>query len=99
ERACEGIDWVFHAAGLISYNPKKAGLMRLTNVEGTRAMAEAALRQKVKRFVFTSSTAAIGVNEDPRAVLNEDSPFNARKLGLAYFDTKYDAERELLKVA
>jgi dihydroflavonol-4-reductase len=98
ERACEGIDWIFHAAGVISYNPKKADLMRATNVEGTRAMAEAALRQKVKRFVFTSSTAAIGVNEDPRAVLTEDSPFNARKLGLAYFDTKYDAERELLKV-
>lgn len=98
ERACEGIDWVFHAAGLISYNPKKAELMRITNVDGTRSMAEAALRQKVKRFVFTSSTAAIGVNEDPRALLNENSPFNARKLGLAYFDTKYDAERELLKV-
>lgn len=97
EKACEGIDWVFHAAGVISYNPKKAELMRKTNVEGTRAVAQAALRRKVKRVVFTSSTAAIGVNEDPKVVLNEDSPFNARKLGLAYFDTKYDAERELLK--
>lgn len=98
ERACDGMDWVFHAAGLISYNPQKAELMRRTNVDGTRAVAEAALRQRVKRFVFTSSTAAIGVNEDPQAVLDEASPFNARKLGLAYFDTKYDAERELLKV-
>lgn len=98
DKACEGMDWVFHAAGVISYNPKKAELMRRTNVDGTKAMAEAALRQKVKRFVFTSSTAAIGVNEDPRVVLNEETPFNARKLGLAYFDTKYDAERELLKV-
>ncbi len=98
ERACEGIDCVFHAAGLISYNPAKAELMRRTNVEGTRAMAQAALRQGVKRFVFTSSTAAIGVNEDPSVLLDESSPFNARKLGLAYFDTKYDAERELLKV-
>lgn len=99
ERACEGIDWVFHAAGLISYNPNKAELMRETNVVGTANIARAALRQKVKRFVHTSSTAAIGVNEDPHAVLNEDSPFNARKLGLAYFDTKFDAERELLKAA
>ncbi|MGZ3657021.1 MAG: NAD-dependent epimerase/dehydratase family protein, partial [Bdellovibrionota bacterium] len=99
DRACEGMDWVFHAAGLISYNPDKAELMRQTNVEGTARMARAALRQKVKRFVQTSSTAAIGVNEDPHATLNEDSPFNARKLGLAYFDTKFDAERELLKVA
>ena len=98
DRACEGMDWVFHTAGLISYNPQKAELMRQTNVLGTKAVAEAALRQGVKRLIHTSSTAAIGVNEDPAAPMNEASPFNARKLGLAYFDTKFDAERELLKV-
>ncbi len=98
DRACQGMDWVFHAAGLISYNPLKADLMRQTNVVGTRNIANAALRQKVKRLVLTSSTAAIGVNTDPHVILKEESPFNARKLGLAYFDTKFDAERELLKV-
>lgn len=97
ERACEGMDWVIHTAGLISYNPAKADLMYRTNVLGTQAVARAARNQKVKRFVHTSSTAAIGINEDPQARMNEDTPFNARKLGLAYFDTKYDAERELLK--
>lgn len=98
EKACDGVDYVFHTAGLISYNPAKAELMRQTNVVGTRNIALAAHRQKVKRFIHTSSTAAIGINSDPQARLNEESPFNARKLGLAYFDTKFDAERELLKV-
>jgi dihydroflavonol-4-reductase len=98
DRACDGMDWVFHAAGLISYDPKKADLMHQTNVVGTRNVAEAALRQGVKRFVQTSSTAAIGVNEDPDTLMTEATPFNARKLKLAYFDTKYDAEQELLKV-
>lgn len=98
DRACEGMDWVFHTAGVISYNPQKADLMYQTNVLGTKAVAEAALRAKVKRFVHTSSTAAIGVNEDPRTPMTEETPFNARKLKLAYFDTKYDAEQELLKV-
>jgi dihydroflavonol-4-reductase len=98
DRAFEGMDWVFHAAGLISYNPAKAELMRQTNVVGTANAARAALRQKVKRFLHTSSTAAIGVNEDSRVSLNEESSFNARKLGLAYFDTKFDAEREVLKM-
>lgn len=97
ERACEGMDWVFHTAGLISYNPQKAELMYQTNVLGTQAIAQAARKQGVRRFVHTSSTAAIGVNEDPSIVMNESTPFNARKLGLAYFDTKYDAEREVLK--
>src|SRR5580698_2284898 len=51
DRAFEGMDWVFHAAGLISYNPDKAELMRQTNVVGTANAARAALRQKVKRFL------------------------------------------------
>lgn len=97
ERACEGIDWVFHTAGLISYNPAKAQLMHQTNVLGTQAIAQAAHKAGVKKFVHTSSTAAIGVNEDPTTPMNEETPFNARKLGLAYFDTKYDAEQEVRK--
>ena len=96
-QACEGCDVVFHTAGVISYNPKKNDLMVQTNVIGTRNMVEAALKAGVKRFLHTSSTAAIGVNEDPNTLLNEDSPFNARHLGLAYFTTKYDAELEVLK--
>lgn len=97
ERACEGMDWVFHTAGVISYNPQKADLMFRTNVLGTEAIAKAARNQGVKRFIHTSSTAAIGVNEDPQVRMTEDTPFNARRLGLAYFDTKYDAERILLQ--
>jgi dihydroflavonol-4-reductase len=97
-RACEGMDWVFHTAGLISYNPAKADLLYRTNVLGTKAIAEAALQEKVKRLIHTSSTAALGVNTDPTQLMREDHPFNARSLGLAYFDTKYDAEVELLKV-
>lgn len=95
EEACAGMDWVFHAAGVISYNPKKADLMYRTNVLGTRSVCRAALKTGVKRLIFTSSTAAIGVNEDPAARMNEESPFNARRLGLAYFDTKFDAEEEV----
>lgn len=98
KRAAQGMDAVFHMAGVISYNPAKNDLMVKTNVHGTRHMAEAALAAGVRRFVYTSSTAAIGVNTDPKAWMNEATPFNARPLKLAYFDTKYDAELELKKV-
>jgi dihydroflavonol-4-reductase len=95
--ACEGMDWVIHTAGLISYNPAKAELMRITNVEGTENVAEAAREAGVKRMLHVSSTAAIGIAEDPHSKMNEQTPFNARHLGLAYFDTKYDAEQMLLR--
>lgn len=94
--ACHGVDAVFHTAGLISYNPKKNELMYRTNVLGTRNVVAAALGAGVKRFVHTSSSAAIGVNKNPHVLMNENSPFNARPLHLAYFDTKYDAEQEVL---
>ncbi len=96
EVACEGQEILFHTAGVISYNPQKNDLMYRTNVLGTKNIAQAALRAGIKRMIHTSSTAAIGVNTDPSALMDENSPFNARKLKLAYFDTKYDAEQELL---
>jgi dihydroflavonol-4-reductase len=98
DRACAGMDVVFHTAGMISYNPKKNQQMLDTNVIGTRNIANAAVRAKVKRFIYTSSTAAIGVNVDPKNWMTEASPFNARPLHLAYFDTKYDGEQEVLKL-
>ena len=86
-----GCDAVFHVAGIVSYNPKKAELMERTNVMGTRNVGEAALRAGVKRLVYTSSSAAIGVNYDPDLEMNEHTPFNAQPLGMAYFTTKHEA--------
>lgn len=97
EAACAGQEILFHTAGVISYNPKKNDLMYRTNVLGTKNIAQAALRQGVKRMIHTSSTAAIGINTDPSVLMDENTPFNARHLKLAYFDTKYDAEQELLE--
>lgn len=94
----EGVDAVFHCAGVISYDPAKDELMYQTNVVGTRTMAEAALASGVKRFVYTSSTAALGVNYDPKKRVTEEDPFNARALGMSYFTSKYDAEQELHKL-
>ena len=96
--AMEGCDAVFHTAGLVSYEPKKNSEMQKINVEGTRLVGEAVLKTKVSRLIYTSSIAAIGINGDPTVSLNEEQVFNARSLGLAYFDTKYGAEQELHKL-
>src|SRR5690625_3984322 len=54
-------DWVFHTAAVSDYwrHRTQTRLYR-TNVEGTRDMAAAAMRAGVKRFVYTSSIAALG---------------------------------------
>ncbi|MEM7437036.1 MAG: NAD-dependent epimerase/dehydratase family protein [Myxococcota bacterium] len=58
-RACTGVDTIFHTASLIetvTFAPSRfADRVRAVNVEGTKALLEAAVRAGVKRFVHTSS--------------------------------------------
>jgi len=54
ERAMLGADVVFHTAALAGIHGARAKFRR-TNVEGTRAVIEAARRARVTRLVFTSS--------------------------------------------
>lgn len=60
ERAVAGCDLVYHLAGRISARGGSAAAFRSTNVEGTRVMAQAALRAGVERFVHVSTVGVHG---------------------------------------
>ena len=57
--AMNGIENVFHLAGIISIMPGKSPFVWRVNVEGTRNVLEAAQRARVRRLVYTSSIHAI----------------------------------------
>ena len=57
--ALKNADVLFHAGALLNGRSGLENLIRV-NVEGTRTILDAALRQDVKRVVYTSSTAALG---------------------------------------
>src|SRR5262245_23958643 len=59
-RACEGCDWVFHAAAVADYWRADVRKMYEANVTGTRRLLEVAENYGVQRLVFTSSAAAVG---------------------------------------
>ncbi len=88
-------DWVFHTAAVSDYwrHRTQTRLYR-TNVEGTRDMAAAALRAGVKRFVYTSSIAALGVPERGHQLVETDE-FNIRPRRFPYGHSKHLAEAEL----
>ena len=73
-RACTCIDTVFHCAGHAhafgALGEAEAARHRRVNFEGTRALAEAAGRAGVRRFVFLSSVKAMG--EPLEACVDED---------------------------
>src|SRR5271154_6368530 len=67
EKAVSGCDVVFHVAAdyrLWVRDPKE---MYRSNVEGTRALLEAARKQGVRRVVYTSSVATMGFGSNGHA--------------------------------
>lgn len=93
--ACDGIEAVVHAAGVVSYWKPRYPAVHHVNVEGTRFMLDAAADAGVKRFVLTSSIAALGwVHGD--SVGDETTAWNWQGQDIAYMDTKFAAQQLVL---
>ncbi len=92
EAACQDCDWVFHVAAVADYWRADHSKMFEANIEGTRRVLNAAHNAGVKRVVFTSSAAAIGLRTD-RQPSNERVPFNLSPDHFPYGYSKVLAER------
>jgi dihydroflavonol-4-reductase len=97
-RALIGIERVFHVAGRTSMRRKDRDAVFATNVGGTRIVMQEALNAGVERVVHTSSVSAIGAAR-PRGAIDETSRFEIGHLGIAYVNSKHEAEHEALRVA
>lgn len=91
EKACKGIDTVFHLAGLIAYSRAQRRAMNEINVGGTENVIGACEATGVRRLVHLSSVVAVGASFDGTP-LNENSTYNVGRLNLGYFETKHQAE-------
>jgi nucleoside-diphosphate-sugar epimerase len=85
---------VVHAAAMVAFSPRAAARQRQVNVEGTRNVLAAARAAGVRRFVHTSSVAAIG-RAHGGAVADEDTRYDWPP-GLGYNESKRDSERLVL---
>ena len=96
EAGLEGCQQVVHAAGVVSYRRGDAGLLQEVHVRGTQNLCRAALRRGVQRLVLVSSTAAVGIGEDPRRPADESQRFAGRWNHIPYMRTKRLAEEAAL---
>src|SRR5216683_8327497 len=72
EKAMAGCEVVFHVAADYRLWVRDPAEMYRSNVEGTRAILEAAQESKVRRVVYTSSVATMGFTQNVLA--DENSP-------------------------
>ncbi|MBS2006629.1 MAG: NAD-dependent epimerase/dehydratase family protein [Cyanobacteria bacterium SZAS TMP-1] len=87
-----GSDVVYHLAGLVSYQSRDIEKQRELNVGGTQKIAAACHRLKVRRLIYTSSIAAMGVPHRDGDLADESLDYNLKGLGLGYCDSKQEAE-------
>jgi dihydroflavonol-4-reductase len=93
ERAAQGCEGLFHAAGKVSRDPEATQAMREANVVAVERTFDAAKRAGVRKVVFASTSGIIGLSEDPDAVANEESPPPLALINrLPYYRSKYYGE-------
>jgi dihydroflavonol-4-reductase len=96
-KAMRDVERVFHVAGTTSMRAGSRERVFEVNVGGTRNVMEEALRAGVTRAVLTSSSSAVGTAE-PGGTIDEEQPFTIGRLGVAYINSKHEAESVAMRL-
>ncbi|MGA2458531.1 MAG: hopanoid-associated sugar epimerase [Terriglobales bacterium] len=101
EKALSGCDVVFHVAADYRLWVRDPDEMYRSNVEGTRAVLEAARKQGVRRVVYTSSVATMGFisGTNKGNVADEQSPVGIGDMFGPYKRSKFMAEQVAFEAA
>lgn len=87
------VDYVYHCAALISFNPKDYQALVKTNIEGTANIVNLCLEHNVKKLCYVSTIAAIGPSIKGQ-ITDEENEWNESNVSV-YGLTKHDAELEV----
>jgi len=101
EIAFQNIDYVYHCAAFISFEPTDEEKIRKVNIEGTANIVNFCIDKGVKKLCYVSSIAALGdlPKQDPRPdqqnFITEKTDWNPEKPHSDYAISKYGAEMEI----
>jgi dihydroflavonol-4-reductase len=96
--AVAGCRYVVHVAADYRIWVPDARTMRATNIDGTLALLRAAQAAGVKRMVYCSSVAALGLTGDGTPA-DERTPVDEHAIVGAYKQSKFHAEQAVLRMA
>lgn len=95
ETAFQNIEMVYHAAALISFDPKDEKKLRKINIEGTANIVNCALAFGVKKMCYFSSIAALGDPIQAHDKVDETTEWSPEKPHSDYAISKHGAEMEV----
>ena len=95
ELAFEGVDYVYHCAALISFDPNDEQQLRKVNIEGTANVVNFCIDYHIKKLCYVSSIAALGDLNQNQHIVTEATEWNPEVLHSDYAISKYGAEMEV----
>ena len=96
KKAMQGCEFAFHVAADYRLWVRDPEEMYKANVEGTRAIIEAAQASGVRRVIYTSSVATMGFTRDGH-IATEESPVSIQDMVGHYKRSKFMAEEIALE--
>ena len=97
-QAVAGCEGVFHCAAAYTFWSREPQLVRRTNVEGTVNVLECARDAGARRIVYTSTVSTVGMPKDG-TLGDESTPLSRDALHGHYKQSKFDAEKEAMRLA
>src|SRR6266852_8720711 len=98
EKALSGCEVIFHVAADYRLWVRDPDEMYRANVDGTRAILEAARKNNVRRVVYTSSVATMGFTQNGTPA-DENSPAALANMIGPYKRSKFMAEQVAIEAA
>lgn len=96
EAALEGVDEVYHLAGVVDRTPTEPWLLYRIHVGGTRNLCEAMRHAKVRRCVLVSTSGTVAVSKDA-VEHTEESSYKQEVVGeWPYYLSKIYQEKQAL---
>ncbi|HXJ98968.1 MAG TPA: NAD-dependent epimerase/dehydratase family protein [Gelidibacter sp.] len=95
EIAFKDVEYVYHCAAFVSFEPDKYHQLRKINIDGTANVVNFCVSHAVKKLCYISSIAAIGHHQDPHQLITEETHWNQEDDNSVYAITKYGAEIEV----
>ncbi|WP_373057724.1 NAD-dependent epimerase/dehydratase family protein [Zunongwangia sp. H14] len=93
-RAFEEVEYVYHCAALVSFDPKDAKKLRQNNIAGTANIVNLCIANSIKKLCHVSSTASMGKPLEGNNI-TEATTWNPEEDHSDYAISKYGAEIEV----